>query len=454
MGCRGRHLFALLFLLPSLAFASNISECFSSAPLEKFWEHPGYFDYSPHVSNLGIFKIFSYEFDNSTQSLGLHNLSIISSQELSSAINPKFKNEFSPILKEIEDAQAHLAAAKTAQSQSHELSLAAQRFASQILDQNTFYLLAIPQTSTAATILIFLKTQDASRYVSLYPASLVETYSQSAKAYDSVQRAAHLASILVDEKMHQLSFAGANSAKYSGKAKSTYYNYQTLLSSRVFCNRSKAEQIRKYFSSKPQMPNFSSTGFADHILQTAGEGNSSALFILAKAYSELSAAYDSMEQEYAQARLLASDSSRKLASQISQLEAEKLELIDSLPNTKKEASVSAGAGFSGLSSGLKIAKERLVSSQLLLSSSQEIAKSKSYPNYLSDAIEMASRSHQDSQTALTSLSRIRENAAEATELKRQEAQEAIARAEELLFEQVGTELPQDSQLRAQAFVVL
>ncbi|MCX8197743.1 MAG: hypothetical protein N3F07_00910 [Candidatus Micrarchaeota archaeon] len=452
MGCPKRHLaFLASLLLFGLAFPSGLSGCFSPSPLERFWESPGYFESNPHVSNLGIFKFYSYAFDNSTKSLELEQTALLSQQEIFSALSLEQREEFFPAIKELEASQSHLSKAKAHAAEAQRLSSESQKLASHIFDQTQIALLYLPYPfSNLPAIWLFLKSQAASEYISKYPATLQAAYSHSASAYDSAQKAAYLAASLADKKASALLFAGAGDAKYSGKAKSAYYRYQELLSSGRLCGKQRAESIRGYFSSSPSMPDFSQAGFGQHLRQIAGKGNNSSLFQLALLYSELSSAHAAMQEEYFEMRASALESQRQLELHISLLESERLDLIDSLSNEAGQKSLSAGTGFAGLSSGLKIAKDRLFSSQHLLSSSESIAKSKDYQGYLSDAIHKASQAKELSQSSLSSLSKIRQDAIFLADGKRKEAEQSILDAESYFSN--GSQA--SSKMRAQSLLML
>ncbi|MCX6770870.1 MAG: hypothetical protein NTX79_02330 [Candidatus Micrarchaeota archaeon] len=418
--------------MSSLAAAAGFDGCFPSDPLPRFWQDPSYISSNPNILTIWSVHSYAFSFDNSTQSLGLENASLMNGSTLLARVPVGQRSALSEAAALLTRASGELALAKEAELSSHGLSAKAQ---SAIRDN--FGLMNIPLTnvfflSALVHLDILMKVSDVSSFVSLYPAQYSATLEHAASAHDSLQSAALSISRLVQAEYEFLSVAGAGSQNYSGAASSPFNYAESLLAKDGGFCANEAAAYRKayaYFASSPRLPDFSQAGFPSRLNALCGSGENSSIARALSLYLLLSDAKSKMLAEYSTAQLSAQDASRALSSEISLLGSEKLEMIGDTPSIASGSTLVIGSGYNGIYSGYLNAKEDSSRAQSLLSSSQASFSSKEADNWLSQSISEAQASAETSQTALASLRLVRSNAEAAVLSSKNAAEAAISSAQ-------------------------
>ena len=436
MGWQCGRLFLLLlclFSLSSLTASASFADCFPSGSLARFWQDPAYTASNPNIITIWSIHSYAFAFDNSTESLGLENISIMNGSALLARVPASQRNALSEPAASLTRASDELALAKEAKRSSHELSAKAQsavrdNFGLQNIPlTNVFFLAALVHLD------ILMKVADVSSFVSLYPMQYSSVLEHAASSHDSLQSAALSLSRLAQAEYESLSHAGAGSQNYSGAASSAFNYAESLLAKNGgFCANEAAayQKAYDYFASSPQLPDFSEAGFPSRLNALGGTGENSSIARTLSLYMLLSEAKGKMLVEYSTALLSAQGASRALSSELSLLGSEKLELIGDTPSSPSgSASIIIGSGYTGIYSGYLNAKDDSLRAQSLLSSSQASFSSKEADGWLSQAISDAQSSSEISQTALASLRLVRSNAESAVLSQKNAAQESIAKAQ-------------------------
>ena len=434
MRCLGGHL--LLFLaFCSLAFPSSFSECFRQEHLERFWLAPSYEAENPYVYKLPLLRFYSFSFDNSSESLALGAVSLADGNYFLSRLPSDSRKDFASASSALDAASASLSGAKESQKSAHAASLAAQQLASAFFGRD-YSLLFLPQPYQAVALIdIFLKASQAGYYAAAYPRLYGEALSRTADALEAFSFAASETASKLDSQMERLSLAGASSAKYSGRARQAYLEAESLLSPQSgFCHQGAAGQaIAEYFSSSPQLPDFSQLGVADYLEAVAGKSENSSTLRMARAYYSLLDAESEMQSEYSGAALEAQNSISLLDGELALLGKERLDLIGDPPGAFPEGTrAQVGSSFSGIYSGLSEGRVRLQEAKEAIGEAKSYAASRSSQAYLANAISRAQDASQVAQSATTSLQNVRTNAESAAEFERQLAQQAIIASESRL----------------------
>ena len=431
----GRLVLVLLCLssISSILAAASFADCFPSDSLARFWQDPSYISNNPNIITIWSIHSYAFAFDNSTESLGLENVSLMNGSALLARVPVGQRSALSESSALLTRASDELALAKEAKRSSHDLSAKAQAAVrdnfgmSNIMLTNVFFLSALIQLD------ILMKVSDVSNFVSFYPAQYSATLAHAASAHDSLQAAALSISRLAQAEYEFLSSAGAGSSTYSGAASYPFNYAESLLAPNGgFCaNEETAYQnAYNYFASSPQLPDFSEPSFSARLNSLGGNGENSSIARTLSLYMLLSETKSKMLSEYFTARLSAQDSSRALSSELSLLGGEKLELIGDTPSSASGGtSLIIGSSYTGIYSGYLNAKEDASRAESLITSSQASFSSKEAGNYLSQAISEAQSSSEISQTALTSLKSVRSNAEAVVLSQKNAAEEAIATAQ-------------------------
>ena len=422
-----------LFSVSSQGFAASFTDCFPSDPLARFWQDPNYIENNPNIiSNWFVFS-YSFAFDNSTQSLGLENISIMNGSTILARVPVEQRSALSEPAALLTRASDELALAKEAKRFSHELSTKAQTAV-----RDNFWVYSLPLANLLfltplIQLNVLMKVSDINDFLSFYPTQYSATLEHAVSAHDSLQSAALSLSRLAQSEYEFLSRAGAGSAEYSGSASQTFNYAESLLApNRGFCANEEAsyQKAYDYFASSPQLPDFTSAGFSERLNALSGTGENSSISRTLSLYMLLSEAKSKMLSEYFTARLSAQDASRALSSEISLLGSEKLELIGDTPSSASGGtSLVVGSSYTGIYSGYLNAKEDSSRAESLLAASQASFSSKEADNYLSQAISEAQLSSETSQTALASLRLVRSNADAAVLSQKNAAEDAIAAAQ-------------------------
>jgi len=420
-------------IAPTFASGSaSFSDCFPSGELSRFWQDASYISSNPNIITIWSIHSYAFAFDNSTESLGLENISIMNGSALLARVPVVHRSTLSEPAALLTRASEELALAKEAKHSSHELSTKAQaavrdNFGLQnILLTNVFFLTAFVQLD------ILMKVTDVSSFISLYPLQYFAVLEHAASAHDSLQFSALSLSRLAQAEYEFLYKAGAGSQNYSGEA-STAFNYaESLLApSSGFCVNEEAayQKAYNYFALSPQLPDFSEAGFSSRLNALGNAGENSSIARTLSLYMLLSEAKSSMLDEYSTAKLSAQDSLRSLSSELSLLGSEKLELIGDPSPSSGGTSLIIGTIYTGIYSGYLNAKDDSSRAQSLILSSQASFSSKEADGWLSQAISEAQSSSEISQAALVSLRLVRSNAEAAVFSQKKAAQEAITTAQ-------------------------
>ena len=428
----GRLILVLLCLssISSYAASASFAECFPGDQLMRFWQDPSYISNNPNIITIWSIHSYSFAFDNSTESLGLENISIINGSTLLARVPVGQRTTFSEPAALLTRASDELALAKETKRASHTLSTNAQSAVRDnfgmpnIIFTNVFFLSALVQLD------ILLKVSEVSKFVSLYPAQYSASLEHAASAHDLLQSAALSISRLAQGEYEFLSRAGAGSQNYSGAASATFNYAESLLAPNGgFCENeaSAYQKSYSYFASYPNLPDFTEAGFSARLKTLGGTGENSSVARTLSLYMLLFDAKSKMLGEYSTAQLYAQDSSRALSSEISLLGGEKLELIgDTSPSVSNGTDLIIGSGYTGIYSGYLNAKEDFSRAQSLSSSSQASFSSKEADGWLFQAISEAQASAETSDSAIASLKLVRSNAEAAVFNQRNAAQDAIA----------------------------
>jgi hypothetical protein len=412
---------------------ASFEACFPANPLPRFWQDPSYIAGNPNIITIWSISSYAFAFDNSTESLGLENISLANGSALLAGVPAGQRSAVSAPASLLTGASGELALAKAAKASSHELSLGAQSAVRDNFGLGAFPLTNVFFLSSLVQINILLKVSDISRFVSLYPSQYSSALGHAASAHDSLQSAALELSRLAQAEYDFLSKAGAGSSGYSGAASRPFNYAESLLAGGSgFCASEEAayQKTHGYFASSPQLPDFSQAGFSGRLNALGGSGGNSSIARALSLYLLLSDAKSRMLDEYYSWQLSAQGASRGLSAEISLLGGEKLELIgDTPPFASGGALLMVGSGYTGIYSGYLRAKEDFARAQSLLSSSQASFSSKGADNYLSQAILDAQSSAETSQNAIASLRLVRSNAESAVLSSKNAAQEAISLAQ-------------------------
>jgi hypothetical protein len=429
----GRLVFFLIlglssFLVP--AFATGFSDCFSQGALARFWSNPPYISSNPNIITIWSMHSYSFSFDNSTESLGLDGIELENGSAILSQVPLQYRSSLSEPAALLSQASSELVRAKEEKSSAHDLSIKAQaavrdNFGIQNAPlTNIFFLAPLVHLNT------LLKALDISNYVGLYPAKYSSALEHSAKSYDLAQSAALSISSLVQSEYAFLSHAGAFSQSYSGFASAPFNYAESLLSpdSSLCASESAASsQLAAYFSSSPQMPDFSQPSFSARANSLAGASQNSTINRLISLYILLSDSKGKMLSEYESARAGAEGALRSLSLEVSLLDSGKLEFIGDVPFSQQSgSSLLVGSEYSGIYSGYLKAKDDLARSESILQSAQSSFSSKGANGYLATAIADAQSSAEISQNAISSLRLVRSNAESAVLSQENTAQIAIS----------------------------
>ncbi|MCL6089031.1 MAG: hypothetical protein M1530_02600, partial [Candidatus Marsarchaeota archaeon] len=219
---------AVLLLCVSLSSelaAESFTECFSTEKAERFWESSSYQAENPYIYNLGFARFYSFALDNSTQRIGVENLTLAQWDSLRQEVPLGEEKDFGAAATALSDAASTLQAAKDSQKEAHRLSLGAQGAASSYSFS--------PQNSASFTLDLlfsaytpgFLMLKGAEslwrmrgiiEYVAGYQMFYNSALSNAASTYDSLNTAAAGIAQRVQDKYAWLAKAGAGSAIYSG----------------------------------------------------------------------------------------------------------------------------------------------------------------------------------------------------------------------------------------------
>jgi len=423
-----------LFSLLCIASASGFPDCFPSDPLARFWQDPSYISGNPGIISIWSIHSYAFSFDNSTQSLGLENISLMNGSALLARVPAGQRAALSEPAALLTRASGEIALAKEARSSSHELSSKAQAAV-----RDNFGLLNIPLANVFFLTMwiqldVLMKVTAVSEFISLYPAQYSSALEHAASAHDSLQASALSLSRLAQSEYEYLSKAGAGSQAYSGAAAPAFNYAESLLAPDAgFCadEMSAYQKASSYFSSSPQLPDFSEAGFPGRLNALGGTSENSSMMRTLSLYMLLSDAKASMLSEHSTALLSAQDAYRSLSSELSLLGNEKLELIgDTPPFAASGTSLLVGGSYAGIYSGYQNAKEDSLRAQSLISASQASFSSKDADGWLSLSISEAQSSSEISQTALASIRLVRSNAEAAVLSQKKIAEDAIALAQQ------------------------
>jgi hypothetical protein len=377
------------------ANASGFPDCFPASPLGRFWASPAYISSNPNIIAVWSIHSYAFEFDNATSSLALDGIAIENGSTLLARSPPSLRQQLSEPAAMLSQANSELAQAKIARDSSHSLSEKAQaavrgNFGIQMaVPANILFLESIVRLNT------LLKVLDISSFVCLYPAQYSAALEHAASAHDLAQSAARSLSQCAQSEYEYLSRAGAGSDGYSGKASSPFAYAESLLApSAGFCAGETAayQPVYDYFSSAPEMPDFSQPSFASRVNSIAGTGANSSVSRMLSLCQLLSGAREGMLADYESAEASAQESARQLSLEASLLGSEELELIgDALPQSGGTGLL-VGSGYSGIYSGYLQAKEDLARSQSGLSGAKALFASKGADGWLAAAIAEAESS--------------------------------------------------------------
>jgi hypothetical protein len=417
--------------LHALANASGFPNCFPAAPLSRFWASPTYVASNPNIITIWSIHSYAFEFDNATSSLALDDISVENGSTLLARSPPSLRQQLSEPASLLSQANAELAQAQLARDSSHELSEKAQlavrdNFGIQYVPvANVFLLESLARLNT------LLKVLDISSFVCLYPAQYSASLEHAASAHDLAQSAARSLSQCAQSEYEYLSNAGAGSPGYSGKASSPFAYAESLLAPGAgFCSGEIAayQPVYDYFSSSPQMPDFSQPSFASRVNSIAGTGANSSVSRMLSLCLLLSDAKEGMLADYETAEASAQESARQLSLEASLLGNERLELIGDPPPPSGGAGLLVGSGYAGIHSGYLQAKEDLARAQSGLSGAKALFASKGANGWLAAAMAEAQSSDEISQNALASLRTVRANAEEAVLAQREAAEDVLEQA--------------------------
>lgn len=432
MRCSGRHLLLFLFLLSASlsALSPSFSDCFPPQKLERFWLDPAYVPANPNVQRFLTADFYSYAFDNSTAGLGLSDVSLAGGSQLLSSLPPGERKAFSVAASELDSASASLAQAKNASAAAHGLSLAAQKASAELFSTGQLLLYYSPLPIASLAILpTLLRSQDFVWYVVLYPQAYSATLSHSADAFEHASNAASEAARNADAEFSYLRAAGAGAASYSGAAKEPYLEASAFLSS--CSNSGTAQAISDYFASSPRLPDFSPYGFGQYLSELGGSSENASVMRLARTRATLLAARQAMQGEFSSGLLLARQQEAALEDDLSSLSSQKLELI-SEAQPLRSGGLAVGPGFSGISSGLSAAREKLSLAHNLILSSSALFQSEGQDGFLALAISRAASAQEAASSARLSLESVRKNAQDAVAGQQEFARLSIARVQGLL----------------------
>lgn len=422
-----RFMLLFLFLCPlqSLCFAGETLDCFPTEHASQFWLSQDYARGNPYIMRAWIFQFYSFKFDNALSSLSLSSAQMMGADEFARRIPESAKAEFSQAKSSIEQASLSLASARESEEQARAESLAASYSMNNLFGQPAILQTGLP---SQAAIEPMLKVAAIYAYTADYPALYSETLSESATSFDSINDAGSQVSQKANEEFQTLSLSGAGSSAYLGAAKDAYF-FAKSENLTGFCaqTRSRASAILAYFSSSPQMPDFSELDFPGYMYETAGSGNSSISRML-DLYFVLKSANRQMESEYKSAALNAQSGVERLSLELSQLGGEDLGLIGDSPITSAPAGeVMVGLGYSGIYSAYSKASLDLARAKAELEISSSAYKSKSQ-DYVALAITRASAAGEIAGSAYSSSLAIRADAESAVSSRKQSAAAAIANA--------------------------
>jgi hypothetical protein len=416
-----------------MAAASGFDDCFIPPSLERFWAEPSYTSSNPNIITIFFYKSYSFAFDNSTSSLGLGSIALANGSEFLSSVPTRHRAALSGAAAYLSQARAESEKAKEAQVASHVLFSKAKDAMHSLFghqgDSLANIFLAVPLSGLKT----LLQALDISNYIVNYPNQYSATLEHASAAYEFSYLAADSLSQLVQSEYDFLSRAGAGSPLYSGKASLAFNFAESMLSPKAgFCQdkNSPCAMLPGYFSSSPQMPDFSPYGFSNCTNLIAGKGKNSSMSQMLSLYLDLIDAKEGMLLEYESADADAQSSLRSLSLEVSLLESERLEMIGDLPSSQNPASgLLVGSGYSGIYSGFLSAKDDQMRAQSALSSSKAIHSSKGADAWLANSIFNAKLSSEISKNALASLGDVRINAVSAVEARKQEAMQAISKAQ-------------------------
>jgi hypothetical protein len=433
MGCFGRHLAVFFILLSATLCSASFRECYSAEKISRFWEAPAYEQGNQQIINFQLFYFYSFSFDNSTQSASLENLSLADADNLAASFPSIPARDFSPVSAALSASSSSLSNSSASQRAAHFTLQAAKKAAETLFSQEQMALLITPSPLVPIALAdSIMKVQALSDYAVYYPLQFKRFLSSLANAYDSSNSAAEELAKLADSQFDSLSYAGAGSPEYSGRAKAAYLQSASLLSSKQFCasHLADADAISAYFSSSPALPDFSSPGIADYLQSTAGKNENSSIMRLAKAYSGLSEANAQMQSEYDTGLLRSRGLVRQLSIEVDLLEKERLDLIQQpiIPSTSGSTAY-IGSQFSGIYAGLQQAKQGLAQSQNGFADAQLSFSSARAEGYLAAAISELESASQSANSSLSSLASVRSNAQSAVGMEQQFASEMISKAE-------------------------
>jgi len=402
-----------------------------------------YLSENPYIYKLGFTNFYSFALDNATQTLGLENATIASWDSFRYRLSPGEEKEFGATASSLSNASSSLSLAKESAWNAHRLSLAAQNAVSRHLlspENQVSFSITVLFSAFSPVQLVFKAAEkiwqlrEVVEYAQIYPQQYASALSNSASAYDSLNLAALHIAQLAQQEHSLLEKEGAGSSIYSGAAKEPYLRAQSMLSgASSFCSKqsSNSNKIAEYFASRPAVPDFSQVDFGDYLQNTGGAGENSTISVLLAAYSDLSQANEKMEGEYQSAELEAQTRFDSLASQISSLDSEELQLIGDAPQFSGEANtLSVGSSFSGIASGLRQGKMEKEKAERLLSTARRSHSEKNTDDYLAFAIAQAQEAGKVSSVAQASLSGVRSSAQAAVAMEKAFAEQAISKAEE------------------------
>ncbi len=437
MRCLGRHLLVLLVICPAL-FTASFMDCAPFSGLERFWSSPSYIQQNPNIYKALFFYFYSFDFDNTTQSLQLQEISLADGDYLAIRLPNDRLAEFSEANTALDKAQESIESAKISEELAHEYLIAAKKS----VDENPALHLESSNVYTIYLsifdVTIILDAIGISEYINFYPILFSETLENSANAYDSLNTAARILAQKTHEQHTLLKTAGAGLASYSGKAKQTlFYADSLLLPDSGFCiqDRQNSEKIAEYFASRPNLPDFSQQGFSAYMQSIGGKNENSTIIKLASLYSLLDQANKDMQQEYAASILDAQSTHRSLLLEIKSIGSKDLQLIGDSPHLAQEAgAVLIGMSYTGIYSGVEKAKQDETEAKAALDSAKASVRSTEVEGYLANAISHAKESEQISSNAISSLAKIRADAQSAVSAQKQQAESAIAKAQEMADE--------------------
>ncbi|MEM4554325.1 MAG: hypothetical protein QXT25_00550 [Candidatus Anstonellaceae archaeon] len=427
----------LVVFFSCISFAS-LTECINPSQLERFWTLSSHVKSNPYIYDFGSLKFYSLEFYNSTEGLGLSNVSLVEWEKLRSSLSLENSRDTEMVKVKLEAASQAIADAKEAHAISYRYWKNAKDALKEVeynleniaLFSITFmYLPAFPLLFEAFIAYKAIRLAEVSVYSFYFPFYYSLALSKAADAYENANSAALEAAFLAQSLLDELEHAGAGSPKYSGAAKDPFlYAKSQATGFSSFCERQRrsSDAIVEYFATKPYLPDFSNISFGTYLQITAGDGEYSAVWMLLKIYKELSEAKKAIQSEYLHAEFTAESSLQQLSAKIGELKKEDIMLIGEPAFAADKIVV--GTEFSGVAAGLVQAEAQYEKARQKYYEAQKAHSSK-MKDYLAIAIKSAKDSEAISANAIYSLSKVHSAAVAAVESEKELAQKAIAEAE-------------------------